>query len=104
MWLFLKYVNTINRRFCADSATEQSYRGDLDHLLQTLLPDIAVANKPKRIDYGAKLHSKPLKHPNCLYWRLQHALKWLKDRKGRTLSFEDIQHYKKIIIALTEPI
>lgn len=28
--------------------------------------------------------------------------KWLKDRKGRTLSDEDITHYKKIIIALTE--
>ena len=32
----------------------------------------------------------------------QPAQKWLKDRKGRTLSFEDIQHYQKIIIALTE--
>jgi predicted helicase len=24
--------------------------------------------------------------------------KWLKDRKGRTLSFEDIQHYQKIVV------
>ena len=32
----------------------------------------------------------------------QPAQKWLKDRKGRTLSFEDIQHYQKIIVALTE--
>ncbi len=32
----------------------------------------------------------------------QPAQKWLKDRKGRKLSFEDIQHYQKIIIALTE--
>jgi len=32
----------------------------------------------------------------------QPAQKWLKDRKGRTLSFEDIQHYQKIIIALSE--
>ena len=30
--------------------------------------------------------------------------KWLKDRKGRTLSDEDIAHYHKIIIALTETI
>ncbi|HOY33405.1 MAG TPA: hypothetical protein PKW80_16115 [Bacteroidales bacterium] len=28
--------------------------------------------------------------------------KWLKDRKGRVLSFEDILHYQKIIVALTE--
>jgi len=32
----------------------------------------------------------------------QPAQKWLKDRKGRTLSFEDIMHYQKIIVALTE--
>ncbi|MEQ1704790.1 MAG: type ISP restriction/modification enzyme [Rickettsiales bacterium] len=32
----------------------------------------------------------------------QPAQKWLKDRKGRTLSFEDLMHYQKIIIALTE--
>jgi len=32
----------------------------------------------------------------------QPAQKWLKDRKGRTLNFDDIQHYQKIIVALTE--
>ena len=32
----------------------------------------------------------------------QPAQKWLKDRKGRTLGFEDILHYQKIIVALTE--
>jgi len=32
----------------------------------------------------------------------QPAQKWLKDRKGRTLDFEDILHYQKIIVALSE--
>jgi predicted helicase len=32
----------------------------------------------------------------------QPAQKWLKDRKGKNLDFEDIQHYQKIIVALTE--
>ena len=32
----------------------------------------------------------------------QPAQKWLKDRKERVLSFEDIQHYQKIIVALAE--
>jgi predicted helicase len=32
----------------------------------------------------------------------QPAQKWLKDRKGRELSFEDILHYQKIIVALFE--
>ncbi len=32
----------------------------------------------------------------------QPAQKWLKDRKGRVLGFEDILHYQKIIVALSE--
>ena len=30
--------------------------------------------------------------------------KWLKDRKGRTLSKDDIAHYQKIVVALSETI
>ena len=30
------------------------------------------------------------------------AQKWLKDRKGRTLGFDDILHYQKMIVALVE--
>ncbi len=32
----------------------------------------------------------------------QPAQKWLKDRKERTLAFDDILHYQKIIVALSE--
>jgi len=32
----------------------------------------------------------------------QPAQKWLKDRKGRTLSNQDLEYYQKIIVALTE--
>ncbi len=32
----------------------------------------------------------------------QPAQKWLKDRKGRTLSFDDLSHYQKIICVLLE--
>ena len=32
----------------------------------------------------------------------QPAQKWLKDRKGRTLNFDDIAHYRKIITVLLE--
>lgn len=32
----------------------------------------------------------------------QPAQKWLKDRKGRTLTNTDIEHYQKIIVAMTE--
>ncbi len=32
----------------------------------------------------------------------QPAQKWLKDRKGSTLSFEDVKHYQRIIYVLTQ--
>ena len=32
----------------------------------------------------------------------QPAQKWLKDRRGRSLSFDDITHYQKIIKILVE--
>jgi len=32
----------------------------------------------------------------------QPAQKWLKDRKGRELAFDDILHYQRIIVALSE--
>jgi hypothetical protein len=32
----------------------------------------------------------------------QPAQKWLKDRKGRQLTFDDIMHYQKIIYVLGE--
>jgi hypothetical protein len=32
----------------------------------------------------------------------QPVQKWLKDRQGRVLSFDDILHYQKVIKALTE--
>jgi len=32
----------------------------------------------------------------------QPAQKWLKDRKGCTLKSDDLKHYRKIILALTE--
>jgi len=34
----------------------------------------------------------------------QSCQKWLKDRKGRTLSYDDMQHYRKIVIAQAETI
>jgi hypothetical protein len=30
--------------------------------------------------------------------------KWLKDRKGRTLSDRDVEHYQMIVVALSETI
>ena len=30
--------------------------------------------------------------------------KWLKDRKGRKLTYDDTQHYQKVVVSLSETI
>jgi hypothetical protein len=30
--------------------------------------------------------------------------KWLKDRKGRTLTVDDVAHYQKMVVAVSETI
>ncbi|MDR1114608.1 MAG: N-6 DNA methylase, partial [Tannerella sp.] len=44
----------------------------------------------------------PLEAWNFYIGGYQPAQKWLKDRKGRMLGYEDIVHYQKIIAVLTE--
>ncbi|REL37895.1 DNA methyltransferase [Rhodohalobacter sp. SW132] len=44
----------------------------------------------------------PIKAWNFYIGGYQPAEKWLKDRRGRTLSMEEIQHYQKIIVVLLE--
>ena len=44
----------------------------------------------------------PLSAWNFYIGGYQPAQKWLKDRKGRKLEYDDILHYQKIIVALTE--
>ncbi len=47
------YISIINQRFQTGISREHSYRGDLQSLLQNLLPDVLVTNEPARIGCGA---------------------------------------------------
>jgi predicted helicase len=47
------YLDKISSRHSSGKATEHSYRGDLQNLLESLLPDIAITNEPTRIQCGA---------------------------------------------------
>jgi hypothetical protein len=49
------------------------------------------------------LEHENLENPAMLYQGVgdyQPAQKWLKDRKGRILSFDDIRHYQKLLTSL----
>ena len=136
------YVDNLNQRYKLGNATEHTYRGDLQQLLETLLPDVRVTHlleSPKVEDYitsypkdgSNKIITKVSKKDWELFdeekqlgriwineeqyfdnipliaWEFyiggyQPAQKWLKDRRERTLESDDIFHYQKIIVALSE--
>ncbi|MCL2294228.1 MAG: N-6 DNA methylase [Spirochaetes bacterium] len=47
------YIASINHRYLIGNATEHTYRGDLQLLLESLLPGIRATNEPKRQQCGA---------------------------------------------------
>jgi hypothetical protein len=48
-----EYVSKINARYISGISTEHSYRGDLQNLLESLVPDVMVTNEPSRVACGA---------------------------------------------------
>ena len=48
-----EYISTVNQKYRAGNATEHSYRGALEQLMQTLLPKLHIVNEPKRVKCGA---------------------------------------------------
>ena len=47
------YLENITKRYKPGNATEHTYRGDLQQLLESLMPDIRTTNEPKRQSCGA---------------------------------------------------
>lgn len=47
------YLDNITKRYNLGNATEHTFRGDLQHLIEALVPDIRATNEPKRQSCGA---------------------------------------------------
>ncbi len=48
-----EYLQSLNSRFRLGNATEHTFRGDLQNLLESLVPDTSATNEPKRQACGA---------------------------------------------------
>ena len=48
-----QYIDQVNQRYQLGNATEHTFRGDLQQLLESVLPEIRVTNEPKRQSCGA---------------------------------------------------
>lgn len=48
-----QYIENINKRYKLGNATEHSFRGDLQQLIESINPEIRATNEPKRQSCGA---------------------------------------------------
>ncbi|MBR4925911.1 MAG: DNA methyltransferase [Prevotella sp.] len=48
-----EYISTVGQKYRAGNATEHTYRGALEQLIQNLLPKLRIVNEPKREKCGA---------------------------------------------------
>ncbi|MBR5062955.1 MAG: DNA methyltransferase [Prevotella sp.] len=62
-----EYIAAIGRKYAQGNATEHTYRGCLEALLQEMLPQMAVTNEPKRVRCGAPdyIITRPDGQPVC---------------------------------------
>lgn len=47
-----QYIENINQRYKAGTATEHSFRESLEQLIETIVPTIRATNEPKRQKCG----------------------------------------------------
>ena len=47
------YIDNINQRYKLGNATEHTFRGDLQQLIESIVPGIRATNEPKRQSCGA---------------------------------------------------
>lgn len=48
-----QYIDNINKRYALGNATEHTFRGDLQQLIESLVPTVNATNEPKRQKCGA---------------------------------------------------
>jgi hypothetical protein len=96
---FETYLGKVEADYRRGIATDHTYRSALETLIETVLPGTDASNDPKHIECGAPEEVWEFKVGGY-----QVCEKWLKDRKGRILSGEDISHYQQVVMALQETI
>ncbi len=51
--MIAQYIKNINERYKAGNATEHTFRGDLQQLIENICPEVKATNEPKRQECGA---------------------------------------------------
>jgi predicted helicase len=112
-WQLVKLGSEIRQLHLLESPKVEepitNYTGDGDNVITRKLTKTDIGYEATSTTHGKVWINDTQCFDNVplLAWEFyiggyQPAQKWLKDRKGRVLEFEDIFHYSKIIVSLTE--
>lgn len=103
----IREIHLLESPIVEDAITQ--YLGDGDNIITRKLTKTDIGYEAVTDTHGKVwindinyFDNVPLVAWNFYIGGYQPAQKWLKDRKGRELDYEDIFHYNKIIVALTE--
>jgi hypothetical protein len=113
------YLQEIEKTFSVGNATEHTYRPFLKSVIESLADGITATNEPRReacapgegSEMGRvwinKIQYFEGVPPEVWAFQVggyQVCQKWLKDRKGRLLTYDDMTHYQRIVAVLAETI
>jgi len=103
--LHLMESNKLDRLVTSYTGPERPVVGRVGWFEDTVWLDAAATKSGQTAaPSGAGFHGVPAAVWNFQIGGYQVCHKWLKDRKGRRLSQDDIAHYHKIVVALSETI
>ncbi|MCA9360115.1 N-6 DNA methylase, partial [Candidatus Kaiserbacteria bacterium] len=101
-WKLVKYGKELREIHLLKSPKVSQYITSFPEEGDDTVDKVSFADGRVHINKGQYFGDVPEVAWNFYIGGYQPAQKWLKDRKGRQLTNEDIEHYQKIIVALTE--
>ena len=87
-----QYIHSINQRYKLGNATEHTYRGDLQQLIESLVPEIKATNEPKRQSCGAPDYILTKKDIPVGFLEAKNIGN--KDLEGKSANKEQFDRYK----------
>ena len=110
------YLRQVGKDLARGDSTEHTHRRASQNLVEALVSGSTCTNEPKKTtdaghpDMKVSQGETPLGFIETPGWYEFHIggyqvlHKWLKDRKGRKLSNDDITHYQRVVVAIKETI
>ena len=101
-WKFVNLGGNLRKVHLLEGPVIDNPTSTFPHVGSNVVDNIKYENGKVHINETQCFENVPLVAWNLYIGGYQPAQKWLKDRKDRELQIDDIRHYMKIIVALSE--